>query len=267
MPATSPPSPAASIRPARADDSPAIAALIRELAAYERLEAEARATAADIARHLFGAHPAAEALIAEVGGEPVGFALFFTNFSTFRRPAGPLPRRPLRPARAPGPRAGPGLAGRDRAPGGRAGLRPGRLGRARLERAVDRFLPLPGREPDGRLDGLPPRRPRPRRPRRPPPHRAPRMSGFFLDHIDRMAGYLPGEQPARAGLHQAQHEREPLPPLARGGPRHPRGPGRSAPAVSRPRRRPRSGGPPPTSTGSSPIGSSPATAPTTSSRS
>lgn len=83
MPATSPPSPAASIRPARADDSPAIAALIRELAAYERLEAEARATAADIARHLFGAHPAAEALIAEVGGEPVGFALFFTNFSTF----------------------------------------------------------------------------------------------------------------------------------------------------------------------------------------
>ena len=88
MPATTVPSPVAAIRPARADDSPAIARLIRELAAYERLESQAKGTADDIRRHLFGDRPAAEALIAEVGGEAVGFALFFTNFSTFVGPPG-----------------------------------------------------------------------------------------------------------------------------------------------------------------------------------
>ena len=64
---------------------PTIAALIRELAAYEKLEDQARATADDLRRHLFGDRPAAEVLIlAEVDGEPVGFALFFPTFSTFR---------------------------------------------------------------------------------------------------------------------------------------------------------------------------------------
>jgi GNAT superfamily N-acetyltransferase len=72
------------IRPARSDDAEAIAALIRELAAYEKLDDEARATPESLHRHLFGPRPFAEALIAEVDGEPVGFALFFHNFSTFR---------------------------------------------------------------------------------------------------------------------------------------------------------------------------------------
>lgn len=36
-----------------------------------------------LAQALFGARPAAEVVIAEVGGEPAGFALFFTSFSTF----------------------------------------------------------------------------------------------------------------------------------------------------------------------------------------
>ena len=78
------PAPPATLRPARPDDSATIAALIRELAAYEKLEHEAVATAADLHRHLFGDHPTAEVILAEVAGAPVGFALYFTNFSTFR---------------------------------------------------------------------------------------------------------------------------------------------------------------------------------------
>lgn len=76
--------PAASIRPARPDDAETIVGLIVELARYEKLEHEAKATPDDVRRHLFGPRPAAEALIAEVDGQPVGLALFFTNFSTFR---------------------------------------------------------------------------------------------------------------------------------------------------------------------------------------
>jgi len=74
----------ATIRPACVDDAQTIATLIRELAVYERLEDQAKATADDLARHLFGDRPAAEVLIAEVEGTPVGFALFFSTFSTFR---------------------------------------------------------------------------------------------------------------------------------------------------------------------------------------
>jgi GNAT superfamily N-acetyltransferase len=72
------------IRPARVEDSATIVGLIRELAIYEKLEDAAQATPADLEKHLFGPSPAAEAIIAEVKGEAVGFALFFTTFSTFR---------------------------------------------------------------------------------------------------------------------------------------------------------------------------------------
>ena len=81
---TTSPNPPFSIRPARPDDCGTIAELIRELAVYERLEDQARATPEDLRRDLFGPRPFAEALIAEVDGEPVGFALFFHNYSTFR---------------------------------------------------------------------------------------------------------------------------------------------------------------------------------------
>lgn len=74
----------ATIRPARPDDAATIVDLIRELAAYEKLEHQAQATVANIRRHLFGDRPAAEALIAEVDGDPVGMAIYFTTFSTFR---------------------------------------------------------------------------------------------------------------------------------------------------------------------------------------
>jgi GNAT superfamily N-acetyltransferase len=74
----------ATIRPAHLDDAPTIASLIRELAIYEKLEDHAKATADDLARHLFGDRPAAEVIMAEVDGKAVGFALFFSTFSTFR---------------------------------------------------------------------------------------------------------------------------------------------------------------------------------------
>jgi GNAT superfamily N-acetyltransferase len=72
------------IRPAQPEDAEILVNLVRELAVYEKLEAYARATAADFRAHLFGPQPAAEAAVAEIAGEPVGFALWFRTFSTFR---------------------------------------------------------------------------------------------------------------------------------------------------------------------------------------
>lgn len=72
------------IRPATEGDAPLILALIRELAGYEKLAHEVTADEATLRRNLFGeGHRGAEAVIAEHGGEPAGFALFFHNFSTF----------------------------------------------------------------------------------------------------------------------------------------------------------------------------------------
>lgn len=72
-----------SLRPATVADMPAVASLIRELAEFEELAHLAVATPERLALHLFGPRPAAEAVVAEVDGLVVGFALFFTNFSTF----------------------------------------------------------------------------------------------------------------------------------------------------------------------------------------
>ncbi len=72
------------IRPAEPEDAETIIGLIRELAVYEHLEHEARATPEAFRQHLFGPRPFAEAMLAEVEGAPVGFALYFHTFSTFR---------------------------------------------------------------------------------------------------------------------------------------------------------------------------------------
>jgi diamine N-acetyltransferase len=72
------------IRPARPGDEAVISDLIRELAEYEKLAHEAVATPADVARALFSPAPKAFCDIAEWSGEPVGFALWFYNYSTFR---------------------------------------------------------------------------------------------------------------------------------------------------------------------------------------
>jgi GNAT superfamily N-acetyltransferase len=72
------------IRPAEPADVPGLLALIRDLAVYERLQDQMVATEALLTEHLFGARPSAEALIADADdGEPAGYALFFTTFSTF----------------------------------------------------------------------------------------------------------------------------------------------------------------------------------------
>ena len=71
------------IRAAVEEDAPLILQLIKELAEYEKLSHEVVATEDSLRRSLFGERRFAEALIGEVGGEPVGFALFFHNFSTF----------------------------------------------------------------------------------------------------------------------------------------------------------------------------------------
>jgi GNAT superfamily N-acetyltransferase len=71
------------LRPATPGDVPAILALIRGLAEYERLAHEVEADEARLADTLFGARPAAEVVIAEADGGAVGFALFFHSYSTF----------------------------------------------------------------------------------------------------------------------------------------------------------------------------------------
>src|SRR5437867_3027442 len=71
------------IRPATERDVPLVLELIKGLAEYEKLAHEVDATEAGLRRSLFGPSPGAEVVIAEAMGEPVGFALFFHNFSTF----------------------------------------------------------------------------------------------------------------------------------------------------------------------------------------
>ena len=71
------------IRPATPADVPAILGLIRDLAAYERQPDAVNATVDGLTATLFGAHPSAEAIIAEAGGAVAGMALFFTNYSTW----------------------------------------------------------------------------------------------------------------------------------------------------------------------------------------
>jgi GNAT superfamily N-acetyltransferase len=72
-----------SIHRARRDEIGLIFSLIRELAEYEKLLHELEATEAMIEAALFGDNPRLFCEIAEWEGEPVGFAVWFVNFSTF----------------------------------------------------------------------------------------------------------------------------------------------------------------------------------------
>lgn len=73
-----------SIRPAVAGDEALVLGFIRKLADYEKLAHEVEATEIDLSRDLFGAAPRVFCEIAEWGGAPVGFALWFYTYSTFR---------------------------------------------------------------------------------------------------------------------------------------------------------------------------------------
>ena len=71
------------IRAVREDEVGRVLEFIRELAEYEHLEHQAVATEQNLRKALFGPRPYAEVVFACLGAEPVGFALFFHNFSTF----------------------------------------------------------------------------------------------------------------------------------------------------------------------------------------
>ncbi|MEO7096073.1 MAG: GNAT family N-acetyltransferase, partial [Polyangiales bacterium] len=71
------------IRFATSADTAAILGFIRDLAEYEKLANDCVATEEQLRATLFGARPGAEVVIAELGGAPVGFALFFQSYSTF----------------------------------------------------------------------------------------------------------------------------------------------------------------------------------------
>ncbi|PZD75359.1 Spermidine/spermine N(1)-acetyltransferase [Acaryochloris thomasi RCC1774] len=71
------------IRPAQPKDVPDIFELIQELARYEKLEQMVTGSSETLERHLFGQPTYAEALVASIDQHIVGFALFFTNYSTF----------------------------------------------------------------------------------------------------------------------------------------------------------------------------------------
>ena len=77
------PAPEFELRRAEPRDLPQLVGLISALAEYEKLTHQLQVTPEKLGKHLFGDKPLIGALVAEAGGALIGFALFFTNFSTF----------------------------------------------------------------------------------------------------------------------------------------------------------------------------------------
>ena len=75
--------PSLDVRPAVETDVPVLLRLIRELADYEKLTDLVVASEEKLLQTLFGEKRVAEALVGHVGGEPVGMAIYFQNYSTF----------------------------------------------------------------------------------------------------------------------------------------------------------------------------------------
>jgi|SRR5687767_11566436 GNAT superfamily N-acetyltransferase len=71
------------IEPATEADVPLMLQLIKDLAEYERLADEVVATEAMVRESFFGPVPHAKAVIARIGGDAVGFAIWFSTYSTF----------------------------------------------------------------------------------------------------------------------------------------------------------------------------------------
>ena len=71
------------IRPSTPADVPTIFSLIQALADYEKLSHTVTGSVEALTEHLFGDRVYAETILAEWEGKPVGFALFFSNYSTF----------------------------------------------------------------------------------------------------------------------------------------------------------------------------------------
>src|SRR5688572_29358964 len=72
------------LRAARKDDAPTVLQLIKELAAYENLSGDVIATEEEIVPTLFGPMPHAEVVLGFWEGEPVGLAVYFFQYSTFK---------------------------------------------------------------------------------------------------------------------------------------------------------------------------------------
>jgi GNAT superfamily N-acetyltransferase len=72
------------IRLARPADAPAFIALVRALADFEKLPGPDEVAAARLVEHGFGPAPRFELLVAELAGDIVAYALFFSTYSTFR---------------------------------------------------------------------------------------------------------------------------------------------------------------------------------------
>lgn len=72
-----------SIRPATEADAALILRFIRELAEYEKALNEVTASEEDLRRTLFGSNASAHGLICQLGEEPIGFAVYFFNYSTW----------------------------------------------------------------------------------------------------------------------------------------------------------------------------------------
>ena len=93
------------ISAAIAGDVPLILEFIKGLAEYEKLSHEVVANEDNLAKTLFGERPVAEVIIARLGTEAVGFALYFPNYSTFlAQPARSPERRCSRVTRQTGSR-------------------------------------------------------------------------------------------------------------------------------------------------------------------
>jgi GNAT superfamily N-acetyltransferase len=71
------------LRPTTPSDIPTLHRLMRDFAQYERLEHRFKISEATLHEALFGARPALESVLAEVGAHPVGFALWYLTFGTF----------------------------------------------------------------------------------------------------------------------------------------------------------------------------------------
>jgi hypothetical protein len=71
------------ITPAKENEVPVVLRMIKAFAEYEHISHRVTATEAGLRQALFGPQPAAEVVIAYVGSEAVGFAVFFSTFSTF----------------------------------------------------------------------------------------------------------------------------------------------------------------------------------------
>ena len=142
------------VREARESDVGRIHQLVLDLARYERAPDEVRATPEQLRAALFGPQPATYALVAEAGGEVVGFALYFLNFSTWEGVHGIYLEDLYVMPEHRGTGLGKAMLTSLAQIAIRARLRARRVVGLELERAVDRLLPSPRCGADGWMDGL-----------------------------------------------------------------------------------------------------------------